>query len=173
MYKTDMHIADEEMPACTALVIHSPETPICAILQNEADFDGRLFQAPLREEAFIEPDMGNPTAEMATEAVIEAGLVHEDDQVTDALLRLRAIDGRRVSPVGQFTNIYLRNKPLTKKLETPHTVDFNGPLSMANPAQRQCIQAAHDEPLSIIHGPPGTAKTYTIVFIVESFLVRF
>ena len=65
---------------------------------------GEIFWV-VAEEAFVEADSSDPTAEKAEKAVIEAGMVHEEDQVTDALLRLRTVDGRRVSPVGQFTNM--------------------------------------------------------------------
>ena len=175
-HKTEFQFRGEETPSWIALVTHLTEAPICAVLQNEADFDNALFREQLQERAFIEPDFSDPTAERAEQAVISAGLVHEDDQLTDTLLRLRMTDGRRVSPVGQFTNIYLRNQRLTKSdvfNKGSYTVDFNGMLSLANPAQRQCIQAVHDEPVSIIHGPPGTAKTSTLVFIAESILTRF
>ncbi|KAJ9615014.1 hypothetical protein H2200_001088 [Cladophialophora chaetospira] len=52
-------------------------------------------------------------------------------------------------------------------------VDFSNSLSLANHYQREAIQNVFDYPVSLIHGPPGCAKTQTVVFAGEALVDRF
>lgn len=51
-----------------------------------------------------------------------------------------------------------------------YRVDFNGNLSLPTKSQRATIQGAPDYDVYLIHGSPGTAKTFTLALIVESIL---
>jgi hypothetical protein len=172
-YKTPMRFMDDDMDAFIALVVHSERAPICAVLQNDINGDGFFYS--LREYACIIPDTFDPSAERGQEALMAAGIASEDDQLTDVLTRLGAVDGRRVSPLGQFTKMFLRKRAITERRPVDgedHEVDFTGELSIANAAQREAIRNAHGYFASLVHGPPGCAKTTTQVLIAESILVR-
>ncbi|KAJ9607428.1 hypothetical protein H2200_008501 [Cladophialophora chaetospira] len=69
------------------------------------------------------------------------------------------------------TTIPVGNKA-TPETEQLYQNDYSGGPALTNDAQRLAIQNAHDYPVSLIHGPPGCAKTTTDVFITESILRR-
>lgn len=60
-------------------------------------------------------------------------------------------------------------KPIDKGPSVPDLIYFNSTL---NPSQRSAIQFAISNIISIIHGPPGTGKTYTIIELIKQLTLN-
>ncbi|KAJ9605339.1 hypothetical protein H2200_009996 [Cladophialophora chaetospira] len=170
-HKTTKRFMSQRDPSWIALVLHSERAAICAVLQNDHNVSEALFN--IDEDATVWPDTSDPTAQCAETAMLGSEIACKEDLLTDIMSQLQTTDGRRYSAAGSLANIFLNNRPITHKQffrNQAYQVDFEGNLSLATESQREAIQGVHDYAFYLIHGAPGTAKTFTLVLIVESIL---
>ncbi|KAK5203522.1 Helicase MOV-10 [Exophiala xenobiotica] len=124
-------------------------------------------------DCHIMPNPVDPTKERADHA-LERGIrwFEEEDIMDNVRAMQQAQDG--LSSRLPLTRMFVRGKdPITEKsflAEEEYHVDFSGPLAHLNQDQQTASQHAFDYQTYLIWGPPGCAKTATIIYTCESIL---
>ncbi len=78
-----------------------------------------------------------------------------------------------LAQMGQLSGF---SSPLQQLIHSEaHPTDARGPLNVLgalSTPQRQALRAAREQPLSVVHGPPGTGKTHVLAMIAADQLAR-
>ena len=102
----------------------------------------------------------------------ESDLESEDNFIKMALERYDNIFNHIYSEADGLLLHYLLSQPVNASGQTEPDADPILLLSRSNYSQKQAIEAALRDRVSMIEGPPGTGKTTAILSIVANLIVR-
>ncbi|KAK7902895.1 Helicase MOV-10 [Exophiala xenobiotica] len=141
--------------------------PITAVLVDSPLESERwdAFSNMDESDCHIMPNPVDPTKERADHALQRGIRWFEEEDIMDNVRAMQqAQDG--LSSCLPLTRMFVRGKdPITEKsflAEEEYQVDFSGPLATSTRTSRQHTY--------LIWGPPGCAKTSTIIYTCESIL---